>query len=220
MNLNELMSRVTGIDGVSLDRKVAPIVTVVTVDTVPSLETLRPLSTPVAHAEVGVTIDGFIDRSSPVIPARTDFPGCNRFAVHGEARSEEEREWIACAIHSSFAGFVGISLIRTSVSEDIRRAIQAGGTFQDFEMYTFRSMLGSWEEKDASKGRRAGWYVVKASPAGRYLSLVRTILSELGVKKAPLTPEEKEAARVKRLSAQIASLEKAGYKTEKVLDTD
>ena len=218
MKLSEILAAAKA-ESVTLERSAAPIVVKPTTDTIPALDTLTSLtaSTMVAVATTGNGVgNDWTARSVPVPITRLDAPGCDRFAVEGEERTDEELGAIHAAITDSFAGFVAMSTIRVNVSENIRKAIQNGATFADFERYTFVALPGSWEEKPQSKGRRAGWYVNAKSPAGRYLSLVRTIMSELGMKKAPQTEEEKAEAKAKRQAAQIAALAKDGFKVEKV----
>ena len=223
MKLSEIIASAKAAE-VTLERKAAPIVVKPTTDTVPAIDTLTSLTASrmdvVAHLSSGVGND-WTDRNVPVPIARIDgVLGCDRFAVEGEARTDEELGAIHAAITDSFAGFVAMATVRVNVSENIRKAIQHGATFADFERYTLAAMPSSWEEKDATKGRRAGLYVARSSPAGRYLSLVRTIMSELGMKKAPQTAEEKEAAKTKRIDAQIKALAKEGYVTSRVRDPE
>lgn len=196
---------------------VAPLVRQTTVDVLPSLEDLTALTQQTLTATATASgLNGWADDATPVPIARLDQPGCDRFGVYGEDRTPEELATIHGCLVDSFAGFTTMSMVRVNVSEQIRKALQSGAVYADFERFAATVSPASFEKKAKSKGRREGIYVIPASVGGRYLSLVRQIMSRLGMKRRPLTAAEAAAAAEKRTQSRIAALAKEGYIVEKV----
>ena len=121
-------------------------------------------------------------------------------------RTEAENTALGDALKTVLAGFELVDGARSRWRDIVRAAILAGATYPDFVKSSREAHGTSWEWREQSKGRAAGWYVRTGGYADRFLRAVREELRAAGFKPRAKTAEEKAASKERALLASLKAV--------------